>query len=118
DLGEIVGVFLFESLALDLAIARSLQGFVLPYQRVDHVSAGQLGSVDDEPVGMPSERAIHGDEGECLPRRELEADGGEMLARAFLEVLASFEDFARPRREHGFAPPVILNATRAFVPDG
>src|SRR5262249_9234453 len=41
----------------------------------------------------------------------------QMAARALLEIVPAFEDLARPRSEHGLAPPVKLDAPRAFVPD-
>src|SRR5262245_42125976 len=40
-----------------------------------------------------------------------------MKARALLEIVPAFEDLARPRSEHGLAPPVVLDAPRAFVSD-
>src|SRR5262249_3276561 len=40
-----------------------------------------------------------------------------MLARAQLEVMSAIKDLACPGREHGLAPPVILNAPRAVVSD-
>src|SRR5262249_29099598 len=38
-----------------------------------------------------------------------------MPTRALLEIVSAIEDLARPGREHGTTPPIVLAATRALL---
>jgi len=69
------------------------------------------------PSACPAQRAAEHGEGERFRRRELEAGLDQVAARALLEIVPAFEDLARPRREHGLAPPIKLDAPCAFLPN-
>src|SRR5262249_37331824 len=100
---------LLESVALGRAPVLGVDRLVLPQQRIDQVEPEQLRTIDDDAVGVPAQRAAERGEGERFRRRELEAGLDQMAARALLEIVPAFEDLARPRSEHGLAPPVKLD---------
>ena len=98
DLCEVVGVFLFEPVTLDFTVARGLQTFVFPDQWIDHISAQQIGAVNDDAVTVSAEHAFDRGEGPRLARCKLEAGGDKVLAHPLFEIVPAIEDLARPGR--------------------
>src|SRR5262249_23539495 len=106
---------LFEAVTLYRTPVLGVDRLVFPDQRVNQISAQQIGAVNDDPVSVAAERAIHRGEGERLRWRKFETSGHKMAARTFLEVVPAVEDLARPGREHGTTPPIVLTATRTLM---
>src|SRR5262249_10547867 len=73
--------------------------------------------MNDDAVGVAAECTIDCGKGERCIRRKLETGIDKMLARAFLEVVPTVEDFAHSSREHGTAPPIELHSPCALVSD-
>ena len=71
----------------------------------------------NDSVSMPAQGTTRGAEGERFGWRELKTGGNKLLARALLEIVPSVKDFARPRGERGFHPPIELAASQTPVPD-
>jgi hypothetical protein len=117
DLHEIVRVSLLEPVTLDLAVARGLQTFVLPNQRIDHVGAKQVGTVDDDAISVPAHCASDGGELTRRGRRELKAGRDKVPAHTRLGVVPALKSLTISGRDFRSAPPLILDATQAFVPE-
>jgi hypothetical protein len=116
-LREVLRILVLEPVALYFAPALGIEGFVLPDQGVDQIDARQVGTVNDDAVGVAAERATGGGKGERLGRRKLESGRYETPARSFLEIVPAIKDLARPGGERRFASPIVLNAAGAVVSD-
>jgi hypothetical protein len=78
DLGEVVPVFLFQSIAFNRTPIVAIESLVLPDRRIDQV--GQRRPPSDYSVGMSAQRTIDCAEGQRIRWRKLEASGDQESA--------------------------------------
>src|SRR5262245_14165851 len=85
DLREVVWISLLESVALDLLPTLGVERLMLPDEGVNQVGAWQVGTVNDDAVGVTAQGPTRGSEGERLGWRELESSSDKVPACALLE---------------------------------
>jgi len=117
DLRGVLREGLFEAVAFQCAPVLGVDGLAFPNQGENQIDARQVGAVNDDAISVSAQRTICRGERKRLRWCKLETSRDEMLTRTLLEIMPTIENFARSGRELRLAPPCILNATRAFVPD-
>src|SRR5262249_17805469 len=74
-------------------------------------------AVDDDAIRVPAHCASDGGELTRRGRRELKAGRNKVAAHARLGVVPALKSLAILGRDFRSAPPLILNATQALMPD-
>src|SRR5262245_1638413 len=90
---------------------------MFPNQRIDHVSAEQVGTVNDDSIRVSAQSSAHRRKGERLGRCKLEAGGDKESTSPLLEIVSAIEDLTRPGGKIRRNPPVVLHPAQTFVPD-
>src|SRR5262245_48969028 len=73
--------------------------------------------MNDDAVTMPAHHALDRSEAPRLARCKLEAGRDKMPAHTLLKIMPTLESFAILSRNLRSAPPLVLNAAQAFMPE-